>query len=73
MGADNVVFLEILEWFDETGKELVHRLPETGSGEIKFGAQHEGARFIRSRTIGFPSHDVNFIGQIFDDAVQFPT
>ncbi|MFC1489000.1 SPFH domain-containing protein [Thermodesulfobacteriota bacterium] len=39
MGADNVVFLEILEWFDETGKELVHRLPETGSGEIKYGAQ----------------------------------
>ena len=39
MAVDNVVFLEILEWFDETGKELVHRLPETGSGEIKYGAQ----------------------------------
>jgi membrane protease subunit (stomatin/prohibitin family) len=39
MGTNNVVFLEILEWFDETGKELVHRLPETGSGEIKYGAQ----------------------------------
>jgi membrane protease subunit (stomatin/prohibitin family) len=39
MGADNVVFLEILEWFDETGQEIVHRLPETGSGEIKWGAQ----------------------------------
>lgn len=33
------VFLENIEWFDETGQELVHRLPETGSGEIKFGAQ----------------------------------
>ena len=33
------VFLENIEWFDETGKELVHRLPEGGSGEIKFGAQ----------------------------------
>ncbi len=33
------VFLENIEWFDETGKELVHRLPENGSGEIKFGAQ----------------------------------
>ncbi|MEE4240690.1 MAG: SPFH domain-containing protein [Desulfopila sp.] len=33
------VFLENIEWFDESGKELVHRLPETGSGEIKFGAQ----------------------------------
>jgi membrane protease subunit (stomatin/prohibitin family) len=33
------VFLENIEWFDETGKELVHRLPEQGSGEIKYGAQ----------------------------------
>ena len=39
MGKDNVVFLEVIEWFDETGKELVHRIPETGSGEIKWGAQ----------------------------------
>ncbi len=39
MGTDNVVFLEVLEWFDDTGKELVHRLPEKGSGEIKWGAQ----------------------------------
>jgi membrane protease subunit (stomatin/prohibitin family) len=39
MGNDNLIFLENLEWFDETGKELVHRLPEKGSGEIKWGAQ----------------------------------
>jgi membrane protease subunit (stomatin/prohibitin family) len=39
MGSNNVIFLEILEWFDNTGKELVHRLPEEGSGEIKYGAQ----------------------------------
>lgn len=39
MGTNNVVFLEVIEWFDETGKELVHRIPEEGSGEIKFGAQ----------------------------------
>jgi len=39
MGTDNAFFLEIIEWFDETGKELVHRIPEQGSGEIKFGAQ----------------------------------
>lgn len=39
MGVDNLVFLEVLEWFDETGQELLHRLPERGSGEIKFGAQ----------------------------------
>ena len=39
MGTDNLIFLENLEWFDETGKELVHRLPQKGSGEIKWGAQ----------------------------------
>jgi len=30
-GADNIVFLEVIEWFDETGGELVHRIPEKGS------------------------------------------
>lgn len=39
MGTDNLIFLEVIEWFDETGKELVHRIPERGSGEIKLGAQ----------------------------------
>ena len=39
MADKNIVFLENLEWFDETGKELVHRLPQSGSGEIKWGAQ----------------------------------
>jgi membrane protease subunit (stomatin/prohibitin family) len=38
-GTNNVVFLEVIEWFDEKGQELVHRIPETGSGEIKYGAQ----------------------------------
>ncbi len=39
MGVDNLILLENLEWFDESGQELLHRLPEQGSGEIKFGAQ----------------------------------
>jgi membrane protease subunit (stomatin/prohibitin family) len=39
MAGNNLVFLENLEWFDQSGKELVHRIPETGSGEIKWGAQ----------------------------------
>ena len=39
MGTNNIIFLENLEWFDDTGKELLHRLPEKGSGEIKYGAQ----------------------------------
>ena len=39
MGTNNLIFLEVIEWFDEQGKELVHRIPESGSGEIKYGAQ----------------------------------
>ncbi|MCF8044573.1 MAG: SPFH domain-containing protein [Desulfarculaceae bacterium] len=39
MGADNAVFLEQIEGFDDTGEEFVHRLPEKGSGDIKWGAQ----------------------------------
>lgn len=39
MGTNNIVFLENIEWFDDTGKELVHRIPQKGSGEIKYGAQ----------------------------------
>jgi membrane protease subunit (stomatin/prohibitin family) len=39
MSTKNLIFLENIEWFDETGSELVHRLPEQGAGEIKFGAQ----------------------------------
>ena len=34
-----MVFIEILEWFDETGQEMVHKIPEKGSADIKFGAQ----------------------------------
>jgi len=39
MGTDNVVFLEVIEWLDRTGRDIIHRVPEDGSGEIKFGAQ----------------------------------
>jgi len=57
MGTDNVIFLEVIEWFDETGKELVHRIPEKGSGEIKFGAQlivresQVGVLFYRGKAV----------------------
>ncbi len=39
MGDNNLFFLEFIEWFDPTGREIVHRIPEQGSGEIKWGAQ----------------------------------
>ena len=39
MGRNNLVFLEVIEWFDDSGKAIVHRVPEGGSGEIKYGAQ----------------------------------
>lgn len=39
MGKNNLSFLEVIEWFSESGAELIHRVPEQGSGEIKLGAQ----------------------------------
>ena len=31
--------LEVIEYFDETNTSLVHRIPDSGSTDIKFGAQ----------------------------------
>ena len=32
-------FFEVIEFFDETGDEIVHRIPESGSGETQLGSQ----------------------------------
>jgi len=32
-------FLDVIEWFDPSGNEIAHRIPEGGSAETKFGSQ----------------------------------
>jgi membrane protease subunit (stomatin/prohibitin family) len=33
------IFMEVIEWLDPDGRQLVHRIPEEGSADIKMGAQ----------------------------------
>jgi membrane protease subunit (stomatin/prohibitin family) len=39
MATTSGTFLEVIEWFDPTGQQLLQRIPAEGSGDIKFGAQ----------------------------------
>lgn len=34
-----MALLEVIEFLDESGKEIIHRVPEQGSGEIRLGSQ----------------------------------
>lgn len=33
------ILMEVIEWVDMTGSDMIHRYPEHGSADIKFGAQ----------------------------------
>jgi membrane protease subunit (stomatin/prohibitin family) len=34
-----MALLEVIEFLDESGKQIIHRVPEQGSGEIRLGSQ----------------------------------
>jgi membrane protease subunit (stomatin/prohibitin family) len=47
-----MAIMDIIEFFDDSGKEMAHRIPEYGSAETKFGSalvvrENQAAVFFR--------------------------
>src|SRR6476659_5907578 len=34
-----MAILDVIEWLNQTGREMIHRVPEHGSGELRLGSQ----------------------------------
>src|SRR6476620_1137441 len=34
-----MAILDVIEWLNQTGREMIHRVPEQGSGEFRLGSQ----------------------------------
>ena len=36
------IFLEVIEWTDQSGSEIIRRIPAEGSADLKFGTKNQG-------------------------------
>ena len=58
--------LEVIEYLDPTGQEIVHRVPEDGSGEIVLGSQC----IVREKQVAIFFRDGRSQWMIRNDAVD---
>ncbi len=76
--------LEIIEWLDDTGREMVHREPQSGSGEFRIGSQlvvresQEAVFFRDGKALGvlgpgrhtLTTQNIPFLTELVDMAFQ---